>query len=720
VLLVPWRGRLAALLLAALLTAAAPPRYARTVARYTPPDVTLTDATGARVRLADALDPPGPVVLQFIFTTCPSICPVMTATLAATRVELGPDRSQARMVSISIDPEFDTPARLRDYARRFNAGPNWRFLTGSRDDVAAVQKAFGAYRPNKMQHEPLTFLRAAPGAPWVRLAGSITPAELAAEVRRLKAKPGERIYREGRLPSGRPLAATVQGGIEAEGGQLACASCHRRSGFGSSEGGVYVPRVTGPSLFQPGLLRRADLFRDLYQEVQPRPYGERVRDPRVRPAYTPETLAVALREGKDPAGRRLDPLMPRYRLSDEEAGELAAYLRSLGTAPSPGVDGQAIHFATVITDGVDPGRRKAMLDVLEGYVRWKNTETNHSAQRLGFSPWYRDEFHGSYREWRLHVWGLHGPPPTWPAQLAAFYRAQPVFAVLSGIGEGSWRPVHDFCEAAEVPCLFPNTDLPVVSPPGTWSLYLSPGLTVEAQVLAQYLAASPDRVVQVYRDVDEGRVPARALREALGERVADQAVPAGQALTPAFWQGLVRETRPGVLVLWLGSADAATLAPAAEALAPVRQIVLSYSRLGGEEPEVPAALREPVALREKIRLTWPFAPPGHEEPLIYRVRAWMRARRIETASRRHERLQLNTWFALAVADHSLTHIVENFSRDFFVESVEEETENSLSPGVFPSLGLGPGQRFASKGSSVVRLASGAPGGLELVTGWIVP
>ncbi|MFY9826559.1 MAG: SCO family protein, partial [Thermoanaerobaculia bacterium] len=652
--------------------------------------------------------------LQFIFTTCPSICPVLTATLAAAREELG---NEVRLVSISIDPEFDTPARLRDYARRFTAGPGWRFLTGSRDDVAAVQKAFDAYRPNKMQHEPLTFLRAGPGEPWVRLAGPITPAELVAEVRRLAGRAGQRIYRDGLLPSGRPLAATVQGGVRVEGRHLACASCHRRSGFGASEGGVYVPRITGPALFQQRQLSRADLFRDLYQEVQPKPYGERVRDPRVRPAYTPETLAVALREGQDPTGRTLDPLMPRYPLSDEEAGELAVYLQRLGTAPSPGVDGRTIHFATVVTDGVDPGRRKAMLDVLEGYVRWKNAETSHSVQRLGFSPWYRDEYYGSYREWRLHVWELHGPSSTWPAQLAALYEAQPVFALLSGLGAGSWRPVHEFCETAEVPCLFPNTDLPVVAPggrPGYWSLYLSPGLTVEAQALAQYLAATPDRIVQVYREVDAGRVPARALRAALGGRVVDRTVPAGAALTPALWRRLLRETQATILVLWLGTGDAATLAPAADALAPVRQIVLSYSLLGEAEPEVPAGLKG------KIRLTWRFAPPGHEEPLVYRVRAWMRARRIETASERHERLQLDTWFALAVTDHALTHLVENFSRDFFVESVEEETESSLSPGVFPSLSLGPGQRFASKGSSIVRLAAGAAGGLEPVTGWIVP
>src|SRR5436305_854956 len=481
--------RTAFLLLAILLTAASPPRYVRSVARYTPPDVTLVDAAGARVRLAAALDAPGPVFLQFIFTTCPSICPALSATLAAARREIG---GPLRAVSISIDPEYDTPARLAEYARQLKADSQWRFLTGSRDDVAAVQKAFDVYRPNKMQHEPLTFLRAAPGEPWVRLAGPIAPAELVAEYRRLAGEPGQRIYRDGLLPSGRPLAATVQGGIAVVGAQLACASCHRRSGFGSSEGGVYVPRVTGPALFQPRQLRRADLFRNLYQEVQPKPFGERVRDPRLRPAYTAATLATLLREGRDPTGRELDPLMPRYRLSEEEVGQLAAYLEDLGAAPSPGVDGQAIHFATVVTAGVDPGRRKAMLDVLEGYVRWKNAETSHSAQRLGFSPWYRDEFYGSYREWQLHVWELHGPARTWPAQLAAYYRAQPVFAVLSGIGTGSWRPVHEFCETAEIPCLFPNTDLPVVSPAGAWSLYLSPGLTVEAQALARYLSESPD------------------------------------------------------------------------------------------------------------------------------------------------------------------------------------------------------------------------------------
>jgi len=230
---------------------------------------------------------------------------------------------------------------------------------------------------------------------------------------------------------------------------------------------------------------------------------------------------------------------------------------------------------------------------------------------------------------------------------------------------------------------------------------------VEAEALARHLAESPvGRIVQVYRDVDEGRVPARVLRNAL-PAVVDRVVAPGVALTPAFWKRLVRETRPDVLVLWLGPEDAAALGPAANALAGVRRVVFSYTLLGEAE-------RVPAGLRRQAWLTWRYALPGHEEPLVYRVRAWMRARRVEPGP---ERLQLDTWFALAVTDHSLVHLVENFSRDFFVESVEEETENALSPGVFPSLSLGPGQRFASKGSYVVRLADG---GVAAVGGWIVP
>jgi protein SCO1/2 len=163
-------------------------RFTRTVASYDVPDVTLTDMNGARVKLASALEYEGPVLLQFIFTTCPTICPVMSSTFSAAQDKLGEDLARVRMISISIDPEQDTPERLREYARKFKAGRQWLFLTGDLDDIIAVQKAFDAYRGNKMRHEPLTFLRAAPGKTWVRLDGLMSASELVAEYNRLIAQ----------------------------------------------------------------------------------------------------------------------------------------------------------------------------------------------------------------------------------------------------------------------------------------------------------------------------------------------------------------------------------------------------------------------------------------------------------------------------------------------------------------------------------------------------
>jgi protein SCO1/2 len=160
-------------------------KVTRTSASYDVPDVTLTDMNGERVPLASALAYDGPVFLQFIFTTCPTICPVMSSTLSSAQEKLGTEAARVRMVSISIDPEQDTPERLHEYARKFKAGPQWMFLTGDLEKIVAVQKSFDAYRGNKMRHEPLTFMRAAPGKPWLRLDGLLSAAQLIGEYRRL-------------------------------------------------------------------------------------------------------------------------------------------------------------------------------------------------------------------------------------------------------------------------------------------------------------------------------------------------------------------------------------------------------------------------------------------------------------------------------------------------------------------------------------------------------
>jgi len=161
-------------------------QFVRTVASYPVPDLRLLDQESRDVDLADVLREDGrPIALNFVFTTCNTICPVMTATFAKLRNELGESASDLRLVSVTIDPEHDTPAVLHQYAERYAAGADWRFLTGTVEEIVAVEKAFDAFAGSKMNHRPLTFLRAPGSGDWVRIDGFASAAELAAEVRSL-------------------------------------------------------------------------------------------------------------------------------------------------------------------------------------------------------------------------------------------------------------------------------------------------------------------------------------------------------------------------------------------------------------------------------------------------------------------------------------------------------------------------------------------------------
>ena len=80
--------------------------------------------------------------------------------------------------SISIDPEQDTPRRLTAYAKRFGSAGTWAHYTSSSADAIEIQRAFGAWRGDKMNHQPTTYMRGAPGKPWVRLDGFFSPEDL--------------------------------------------------------------------------------------------------------------------------------------------------------------------------------------------------------------------------------------------------------------------------------------------------------------------------------------------------------------------------------------------------------------------------------------------------------------------------------------------------------------------------------------------------------------
>lgn len=111
------------------------------------PNVPLVTHEGKTVRFFDDLIKGKVVAINFIYTTCPDVCPLETANLRDVQDILGDQVGRdVFMYSITIDPDFDTPEVLRRYMERFQVGPGWTFLTGKKDDITLLRKKLGLYR----------------------------------------------------------------------------------------------------------------------------------------------------------------------------------------------------------------------------------------------------------------------------------------------------------------------------------------------------------------------------------------------------------------------------------------------------------------------------------------------------------------------------------------------------------------------------------------------
>ena len=161
-------------------------RVTAAIAQYAVPPVTLVRDDGKAVTLPEEMNDGRAVVLNFVFTSCGSTCPLMSQVLAQFQRKLGPAIHQVHLMSISIDPEEDTPARLAEYARKFATGSDWQYYTGTLEASITTQRAFDVYRGDKMSHIPVTLMRLAPGQPWRRIDGILTPDDLLSEYLQLR------------------------------------------------------------------------------------------------------------------------------------------------------------------------------------------------------------------------------------------------------------------------------------------------------------------------------------------------------------------------------------------------------------------------------------------------------------------------------------------------------------------------------------------------------
>jgi len=146
------------------------------------PDTTVYDQDGKPLRFYSDLVKGKTVAINFIFTTCTTICPPLTATFRKVQQELG-DRlgRDVQLISISVDPATDVPERLKAFSAKFNAGPGWTFLTGSKPEIALLLKALGANAGDRNDHSPMVLVGNDRAAYWTRAYG-LAPASTLVKV----------------------------------------------------------------------------------------------------------------------------------------------------------------------------------------------------------------------------------------------------------------------------------------------------------------------------------------------------------------------------------------------------------------------------------------------------------------------------------------------------------------------------------------------------------
>jgi len=149
------------------------------VSKMNIPDVEVLDQDGRRVRFYTDLVRGRTVAINFIFTTCTTVCPPLGATFARVQRELAAKGGKdARLISISVDPVTDTPERMKAWGAKFKAGPGWTFVTGPKPQIDQLLNALAASSARREDHSPNVLVGNDATGQWTRAYGLTSPGKL--------------------------------------------------------------------------------------------------------------------------------------------------------------------------------------------------------------------------------------------------------------------------------------------------------------------------------------------------------------------------------------------------------------------------------------------------------------------------------------------------------------------------------------------------------------
>jgi len=284
---------------------------------------------------------------------------------------------------------------------------------------------------------------------------------------------------------------------------------------------------------------------------------------------------------------------------------------------------------------------------------------------------------------------------------------------------GSWAPVHSFSEKNRVPCIFPDTDLPVVSETDWYTLYFSKGYYQEGETAAKYLARVLDlpknkKVVQIYRKGDQGEALAQGFADTWGKlgnaSLTKIILPSSKKTGKAFWRNLAVKYPNSVLLVWLGPSDLAGIDSLAAAGKKHPALFVSSTLLAGALPSIPDSVRDFTLI------TYPTRLPDEDVYSKSLVTNWHKFKNLPVSNLK---ISSNAFLITNLLSRVLIEMGGDMYRDYFLDIWDGGKDETNGSAIYPVLSFGPGQRYASKGCYVVSLATGQNPRIVRQSDWII-
>jgi len=490
---------------------------------------------------------------------------------------------------------------------------------------------------------------------------------------------GKQVYTQGTSPSGKEILAYFgDSSLEISGSAMACANCHGLDGQGKPEGGVNPSNLSWESLTKP--------------------YGVSLVNGRSHPPYTERGLELAITRGVDPAGNKLQNIMPRYQISRDDLTDLILYLKRLREYRDPGISQDKIVIGAAVP-------AKGALADMGRAVKSVTTAFFSEATAQG----------GVYnRGFELKFIEIADTPSATRANLEHFLRNEHVFAMTGAFIAGSEQEWATLMEESKVPLIGPLTLYPQISfPLNRQVFYLLSGIDEQARALLRFAATK-----SVLKDTGLAIVsPESKLNERVNEAIRDQCkkdglkapeiykYPAGRFAATEAAKIVSQANRDAVFFLGSGQ-DVLLFMKEAEKLHWFPTLLLPGPNAGTDIFDAPAGFAN------KLFFSFPTSPVDQTPAGISEFRALA-----EKYNLPHDHLtaQLSAFSAAKILVEGLKRAGRDVSREKLVSALEGLSR--FETGLMPAITFGPNRRVGALGAYIVSVDLGKKQ-LVPVSSWV--